>query len=245
MEVFWAYKVEGGVCFLDEKESAHCVRVLRHREGDRIQVIDGSGTLYSGELTLASPKGCEIRVEETTPHWGAHPYRLTMAVCPTKNSDRYEWFLEKATETGTDIFVPLVGEHSERQVFNSARAGRILLSAAKQSLKGAVPELLPSVRVRDFIEAHREDTALRVIACCFEPGETDPRRTIMEVLSGSDSRDVLIMIGPEGDFSPAEVRLALEAGFIPVSIGESRLRTETAAFVAATAVYLSFTKQDQ
>lgn len=237
MEVFYSRTIEGGFCTLDPEESGHCVRVLRHREGDEIYVIDGEGTLYTCVLTDASPKGAVARVVKEEPDWGAHPYWLQMAVCPTKNLERYEWFAEKATELGLDEIVPVIGEHSERRIFKPERLRRILLSASKQSLKGAVPTVAEPVSVRDFIRASSPDD-LRLICCCFE-GEV-PRLSINDILAGGQAPiRIVILIGPEGDFSRDEAAEAIAAGFIPVHLGPSRLRTETAALTAVEAVYLS------
>ena len=210
------------------------MRVLRHREGDEIFVIDGEGTLYTCVLTDASPKAAVARVVKEEPDWGAHPYFLQMAVCPTKNLERYEWFAEKATELGLDEIVPVIGDHSERKVFKPERLRRILLSASKQSLKGAVPSVAEPLSVREFIAASSPDD-LRLICCCFE-GEV-PRLSINDVLAGTR---ISVLIGPEGDFSHDEAKLAIEAGFVPVHLGPSRLRTETAALTAVEAVYLHF-----
>lgn len=236
MEIFYTRSIEGGRCILDPEESAHCVKVLRHREGDAISVIDGEGTFYDCILEDASPKGASARIERVQPCWGAHDYNLTMAVCPTKNIDRYEWFAEKVTEIGVDRIVPVIGDRSERKVLKTERLKKILLSATKQSLKGAIPAIDEPLSVKDFILGNRDSHALKLIAYCFEEEEA-PRRSINEVLGGND--EVIILIGPEGDFSREEAHLALDAGFIPVHLGESRLRTETAALTAATAVYLS------
>lgn len=236
MEIFWTDRIEAGHCFLGEEESAHCVRVLRHREGDNVCVIDGAGTMYECVLSQASPKAAVARIEKANPGWGSHPYGLEMAVCPTKNIDRYEWFVEKATEVGTDRFVPVIGDHSERKVLKTERLRRIVLSAAKQSLKAAVPEISEPLTVKEFIAAVADTSALKMIACCFED-EGYPRTSVMQALSGTDKREYIVLIGPEGDFSREEVRLATEAGFIPVHLGESRLRTETAALAAVFAAY--------
>ena len=233
MEVFYSPQIENGTCVLPEEESVHCVRVLRHREGDEIYVIDGLGTLYTCRLTDASPKAARAQVLREEPDWGAHPYFLEMAVCPTKNLDRYEWFAEKATELGLDVIHPVIGEHSERKVFKSDRLRRILLSASKQSLKGAIPQVTEPVSVKDFI-ASVPDDALKLICCCFE-GEV-PRTSINDVLDFT--RRIVILIGPEGDFSREEAALAVAHGFVPVHLGPSRLRTETAALTAVEAVYL-------
>ena len=236
MEIFWTDRIEAGLCLLGEEESGHCVRVLRHREGDNVCVIDGAGTMYECVLSQASPKAAVARIEKANPGWGSHPYRLEMAVCPTKNIDRYEWFVEKATEVGADRFVPVIGEHSERKVLKTERLRRIVLSAAKQSLKAAVPEIAEPLTVKEFIASVADSPALKMIACCFED-ESHPRTSVMQALSDTDRREYIVLIGPEGDFSREEVRLAIEAGFIPVHLGESRLRTETAALAAVFAAY--------
>lgn len=260
MEIFYSDDIQGSILRLPAEEAAHCVRVLRHRPGDHIEVIDGRGTLY--HCTLLDPtapasaarhsdRGAAAlaRIDSAEPGWHAHPYRLTLAVCPTKNPDRYDWMAEKATEVGLDTLVPVIGDRSERKVVGKVeRLEKILLSAAKQSLKGAVPTLAPAVPVRDFIESCA--ATLRLIAYCSD--EVQPRASIMGLLrdfwkgwcqksaeNATNLPEVVVLIGPEGDFSPEEVRAAMAAGFIPVSLGASRLRTETAAVTAAEAVYLS------
>ena len=312
MELFFSRDFVGNVCRLDMDESAHCVKVLRHREGDMIHVIDGEGTLYSCRLLDASPKAAEAEVVGVEPDWGAHPYVLQMGVCPTKNQDRFEWFAEKATEFGVDVITPTIGDHSERKVFKTDRLKRILLSASKQSLKGAVPQVDEPVTLSDFIRSFevgsfeniplersevgisrpavpgvclqtrkggkaagdsRGQSPLKLIACCYE-GE-EKRVSIADALtvfdgsapansatigkeggprSGGAERSeafvgtetvksvprIVILIGPEGDFSREEVELAIKCGFKPVHLGPSRLRTETAALAAVTAVYYHF-----
>lgn len=249
MELFYAYEVSGGVCYLDAEESGHCVRVLRHRAGDPIDVIDGLGTLYHCTLVDDTPKGAQAQVLSTVPGFGAHPYHLTLGCCPTKNNDRFEWFVEKATELGVDDLVPLIGERSERRVYKTERAQRIALSATKQSLKARIPAVWEPLSVKSFLEmAHQGDgevvpggdrASLKLIAYCFEDDST-PRVSIREALAGFTGTDVTVLIGPEGDFSPEEVRLALSCGYVPVHLGASRLRTETAAVTAAAAVYFRY-----
>ena len=239
MELFFSKDIDGSICRLDQDESGHCIKVLRHRSGDEISVIDGCGTLYRCRITTDSPKGVEAMVISSEEDWGGHPYRLHLAVCPTKNNDRYEWFAEKACEIGFDELSPVIGEHSERRVLKTARVEKVLISAAKQSLKAVVPAVNEPVSVKEFIEAHKEDNALRLIAYCFED-ERVPRRSIKEVLEESEEREIIVMIGPEGDFSKAEAEMALAAGFIPVHLGASRLRTETAALTAASAAYFRY-----
>ena len=236
MELFYACECDGAVCRLDAEESGHCVRVLRHRAGDEIHVIDGAGTMLRCRIVEDSPKGVEAEILETFPGWGGHPYRLTVACCPTKNNDRFEWFVEKAVEIGVDAIVPVIGERSERRVYKPERARRIALAAAKQSLKARIPEVTDPVGVRAFIE--QDPAALKLMAYCFE-GEQE-RRSIKDVLQGYEGTDISILIGPEGDFSPEEARLAIAHGYIPVHLGTSRLRTETAAVTAAEAAYFRY-----
>lgn len=237
MEIFYSADIQGNVLYLDAEESAHCVKVLRHRQGDGILVMDGEGTLFHCTLTDPSPKGASAIILEAEKNWGSHPYRLTLAVCPTKNNERFEWFAEKATEIGADVIAPVIGDRSERKVYKTERLRKILLSAAKQSLKGTVPVAAEPVSVREFI-AGADSSALKLIAYC-DP-EMGRRISIKEALEQSDATEIVVLIGPEGDFSKEEVDLALDKGFIPVHLGSSRLRTETAAVTAAQAVYFKF-----
>lgn len=242
MEIFYAFKVADGVAFLDAEESGHCIRVLRHRAGDEVTVVDGLGTMMRCRLTDDSPKGAAAQVLESIEGWGGHPYSLNMAVCPTKNNDRFEWFVEKAVELGVDVVSPVIGERSERRVFKPERSRKIALSAMKQSLKAQLPRVEEPVSVREFIlAASSKPLDLKLICYCFE-GEL-PRQSIQEVLQGvPEGACITALIGPEGDFSPEEAALAIDNGFIPVHLGPSRLRTETAAVTAVTAVYLNYIK---
>ena len=246
MELFYSQDIAGGICRLDHDESGHCIKVLRHRAGDEISVIDGLGTLYRCRITSDSHKGVEAAVVDSIADWGSHPYRLHLAVCPTKNNDRFEWFAEKACEMGFDELSPVIGEHSERRILKTARVEKILISAAKQSLKASVPAVNEPVSVKEFISGFKDtegeapgQASLKLIAYCFDD-ERVPRRSIKEVLDGFEGTDVVVMIGPEGDFSRDEAELALQAGFIPVHLGASRLRTETAALAATAATYFRY-----
>lgn len=270
MEIFYSPGTEGsrcetesGRCILTGDEAAHCVKVLRHKTGDIISVINGKGTMYSCRILSASPKCVEADILSAEENWGAHPYRLHLAVAPTKNADRYEWFAEKACEIGVDEITPVIGRHSERKVFKTARIEKILISAAKQSLKGSVPSVNAPVSVSDFILKYGmpepagnnmqdgqnlpdgqnmqdgqnlQDGHLRLMAYCFED-ESRPRISVRQALEEFNGSEVTVMIGPEGDFSREEAELAVRHGFIPVHLGPSRLRTETAAVTAAEAVY--------
>ncbi|MBR6458186.1 MAG: 16S rRNA (uracil(1498)-N(3))-methyltransferase [Bacteroidales bacterium] len=265
MEIFYSNDIDGTSVRLNSEESAHCVRVLRHRAGDEIAVMDGRGTLLRCVLEEASPSAAVARIARREPGFGAHPYHLTLAVCPTKNMDRYEWMAEKATEIGVDVIAPVIGERSERKVCKTDRLERLVLSAAKQSLKASVPVVSQPVSVLDFIASFSDTPSpsgltpsgitsplsgltpsgtpsslsgtnggtLKLIAYCFE-GE---KVSIKDALAASNCSNIVVLIGPEGDFSPKEVAAALRAGFKPVHLGTSRLRTETAALISAAAVY--------
>lgn len=238
MEIFYSDKVDGGFLTLTQDDSQHCARVLRHRRGENINVIDGAGTLYRCTITDDNPRAVQARIDSSQAGWHAVGYHLTMAVCPTKNNDRFEWFVEKAVEVGVDRIQPVIGEHSERKVYKSDRALRIALSAAKQSLKAAVPQIGDPVSVDDFIKSC--DAGKKFIAYCFEDRE-HPRISLAEALEGtSASEEIAILIGPEGDFSTTEAARAIAEGFVPVHLGTSRLRTETAALTATIQVYTHF-----
>ena len=205
-------------------------------------LIDGSGSLLHCILTEDSPKEAVARIESEEAVWGAHPYYLRMAVCPTKNIDRYEWFVEKAVELGVDEIIPVIGDHSERRMVRTDRLHRIAVSAAKQSLKGAVPRISEAVSVLEFVGSAPADAKeLRLIAYCSD--DVAPRGSIVDALAEACGGVVTVLIGPEGDFSQEEVRAALSAGFIPVHLGPSRLRTETAAITAVEAAYFCLGQQ--
>lgn len=229
MHLFYTPDIVPPVHTLPEEESRHCVRVLRLGAGDRLHLTDGRGTLYVAEIVDAGQKRCTVRVVETREEWGRRPYRLTMAVAPTKNIDRYEWFLEKATEIGCDTFVPIECDHSERRIIKPEREVKVITSAMKQSLKAYHPVLEPMTSVKEVIR--RPFAGVKMIAHC-DPAA--PRRFIGDVLSAGD--DALVLIGPEGDFSPDEVALAREHGFTEISLGDSRLRTETAAITTTAEI---------
>ena len=213
---------------LNEEESQHCVKVLRHTTGDIIEIMDGCGTLHSARITSPHPRHTEVEILETMPNYNSHPYHLTMAVAPTKNIDRYEWFVEKAVEIGVDRIVPLLCRFSERKVVKRDRLEKIVVAAAKQSRKAKLPTVEELTPADEFIKSF---SGKLFIAHCHE-GE---KSHLMKVVDGTE---IAVMIGPEGDFSDEEVALALAHNAQPVSLGESRLRTETAAVVATTIVSL-------
>ena len=244
MDLFYSKTISEGGRTLDADESAHCVRVLRHRRGDTIHVVDGHGMLYRCTIVDDDPRAVIFDIEEWVENYGSHDYWLRMAVCPPKNIDRFEWFAEKATEIGVDVISPLFGDYSERKVFKPERIERLLVSAAKQSHKGAIPQLDEATTVSDFLRQPHD--GLKLICYCDEAtGKVDIKQALSVLNAPQESpqkQKITIMIGPEGDFSRAEVALALERGWQPVSLGDSRLRIETAALVATAAVYLTFSK---
>lgn len=218
---------------LPESDSAHCCRVLRMKEGDEVFVVDGKGKRYLCVITSAHPKhtAVEIRDEELLPaHWG---FSLTLAVAPTKNADRMEWLLEKIVEIGVDRVVLLKCERSERKVMKTERLERVMVSAMKQSLKGVLPELTGIMDLKEFIKGEAGKDAFKCFGYC---SESYPKRGFAS--NCPPEGDVVIMIGPEGDFSPSEVDMAVKSGFMPVTFGESRLRTETAALYGVTAAHV-------
>ncbi len=210
-------------------ESKHIVKVLRKREGDVLDITNGSGNFIKAEIIHASPSNCRVKILEVSTEQ-PFPYHLHLAVAPTKLNDRYEWFLEKATEIGISEITPIICDHSERKVVKEDRYERIIQSAMKQSLKAYLPKLNEAISFSAFIESQEDSAADRFIAHC---DETQRFSLKQKLKSGND---VLILIGPEGDFAPEEIELALKTGFIPVMLGEQRLRTETAAVVATHSV---------
>ncbi len=211
----------------DKEESRHIVKVLRKKEGDKIQITNGSGSLFTSEITFAAEKKCEVKIIEEQVY-EPMPYYLHLAVAPTKMNDRYEWFLEKATEIGISEITPLICEHSERTAFKSDRFEKILHCAMKQSLQFYLPKLNDPVQFNAFVKQER--TGQVFIAHCEE---TDKKLLKTEL---QPKQRITILIGPEGDFSTKEIALALQQQYVPVSLGNTRLRTETAAIVAAHSV---------
>lgn len=231
MQLFYApdIDVRSGSYVLSPEESRHCVRVLRLRCGDSVWVTDGRGTLCRAEIGEASPSGCVLRIAECTQEYGKRDYYLQVAVAPTKNPDRLEWFAEKATEIGIDRITPLLTEHGERRTVKTERLERVVTGAVKQSLKAYHPQIDSLTPLRELLCMPFD--GVKLIAHCA-PDEA--KRSLRAEVRPGDR--VLVLIGPEGDFSPAEVAAARAAGFRPVSLGESRLRTETAALVATHSV---------
>lgn len=232
---------------LAPEESRHAVGVLRLRPGDEVRLTDGRGTWCEAEVMAGSTaKACLVRIVSREENHGRRPYRLHVAIAPTKNSDRYEWFLEKATEIGIDRITPIVCDHSERRSLRRERGEKIVLSAVKQSLKAYVPQLDELAAFREFVaSAAADDTSVykeRFMAYCDEGTPLAERVALFPTLAASAAagrREYCVLVGPEGDFSPEEIALARGAGFVPVTLGESRLRTETAGVMAAATAQLA------
>lgn len=235
MQLFYAPDFTAPCHTLDEEESKHCVRVLRLAEGDTLYITDGRGNLFHCRITQAHPKRCEVEVIDCTHEYEKRPYRLALAVAPTKNIDRFEWFLEKATEVGVDEIIPLECSHSERRALKTERSGKVITAAVKQSLKAYHPLLHELTDFRKVVAAPFDGR--RFIAHCAPAQSGAGKRYLPRVLKKNEK--VLILIGPEGDFSPEEITFALANGFEEISLGSQRLRTETAAVVAATAVAIA------
>ena len=211
----------------DKEESKHIIKVLRKKENDILQVTNGLGFIFTTEITIASDNKCTVKIlafKKQEPSI----FHLHLAVAPTKMNERYEWFLEKATEIGIQEITPIICEHSERKVIKTDRFQKILESSMKQSLHSYLPKLNEPIAFKDFIK--QKQTGQLFIAHCEE---TDKKLLKNELKS---NEDVTILIGPEGDFSVKEIQLAIDHNFIAVSLGATRLRTETAAIVACHSV---------
>lgn len=215
------------------EESKHIAKVLRKKLGDALTITNGKGWVFDATLETATPESCEAAIVNSYKriqpmHW------LHLAVAPTKNADRFEWFLEKATEIGINEITPVICERSERKTIKPERLQRIMESAMKQSKRVYLPKLNPAISLGKFLEL--DHPGLRFIAHCYEEEKLELKRRV------APDKDITILIGPEGDFSEQEVDLAIEKGFYPVSLGEARLRTETAALMACATVSLINTR---
>lgn len=212
---------------LGPEESRHIVKVLRKQPGDQLAITNGKGQLFTAEIVEAGPKRCTARILESRKSLPPR-FALTLAVAPTKRVERYQWFLEKATEIGVTRIVPLLCDRSERQNLPTDRLQRVVQEAMKQSLQTFLPVLEEPIGFGAFLE--QEQPLLRFIAHCEEGEKMDLARRV------APDKDAVVLIGPEGDFTPAEIQAACDKGFMPVSLGNNRLRTETAALVACTTI---------
>jgi 16S rRNA (uracil1498-N3)-methyltransferase len=208
----------------DKIESRHIVKVLRKKEGDTLHITDGKGNLYTCQISVPSDKKCMATVTNIQEMPNTRSYYLHVAIAPTKNNDRMEWFLEKATEIGIDEITPIICDNSERKVVKFERLHKIIQSAMKQSLQFRLPKLNAPIKFSEFIQQSQKGTL------CIAHCEDQDKNSLKEVIKPSDN--VTLLIGPEGDFSPTEITTALSNKFTPISLGETRLRTETAGIVA-------------
>ncbi len=230
MHLFYTPDITTDIYTLNEEESKHCVRVLRLNEGDKIQLIDGVGGFYEAEITDNNPKRCSVKIIHHKKELGKRNWQLHIAIAPTKNMDRLEWFIEKATEIGIDEVSLIDSKNSERTIVKTERIQKVAISAIKQSLKGYLPKINEVVDYKKFIALTKDFKGEKFIAHCQSTGLPHIKKLY------SPKQNALILIGPEGDFTMEEVKFALQNGFKEISLGESRLRTETAALYACAAL---------
>lgn len=224
MQIFYAPDIASNTYTLPEEESKHCIRVLRLNTGDEITLIDGKGNLFTASISNPNPKRCEVIVTDVKTEFGKRNFYLHIAIAPTKNIERLEWFLEKATEIGVDEITPILCDRSERKVVNNDRLEKIIVSAVKQSIKAYVPKLKEMISLKQFL--NQSIDGQKFIAHC-NSWDLPPLKDNLQPNS-----KVTILIGPEGDFTHNEVEQCLSNGYKEISLGTSRLRTETAGIVA-------------
>lgn len=225
MQVFYIENIEGSECLLPPEEARHAITVLRMKEGDAVRLIDGKGGFYTGILQRIQSKEVWIEIGESRSEYGKRPYQFHLLIAPAKNSERTEWLIEKAVEIGLDRLTLLLCAHSERKKIRTDRLERIVISSMKQSLTAYKPIITSLTPFAEALESCSEDH--KTLAHCRDEL---PRRSLPEIYTPTES--LAVCIGPEGDFSREEIELAEKAGFRGISLGESRLRTETAGLVA-------------
>jgi 16S rRNA (uracil1498-N3)-methyltransferase len=230
MQIFYAPDITSDSYTLDERESKHTVRVLRMGEGSEIRLIDGKGNLYIGVISEPDQRACKIRILNIIKGFEKRDYRLHIAISPLKNPERFEWFIEKSVEIGIDEITPLICHNTEKQGLKPERLNNIIISAMKQSLKASLTKLNAACNFKDFVSSPYPGILL--IAHCYE---SKMRKGIGEACP--KGKDVIILIGPEGDFTEEEIIQAGKIGYIPVHLGKSRLRTETAGVAACHSIY--------
>ena len=231
MQIFYAPGISGDKYILDEKESQHIIRVLRMAGGTAVKLIDGNGNLYEGIISKADARECQVSVKKVIPDFEKRPYKLHIAISPLKNPERFEWFIEKSVEIGIDEITPIICKNTEKKGIKPERIKNIIISAMKQSLKAKLTLFNEACSLENFI--HKDFPGKRIIAHCNPDIE---REGISKVYVKGE--DVVILIGPEGDFSDYEIRAACNKGYNPVHLGDSRLRTETAGIAACYSVCL-------
>lgn len=229
MNIFYKPIIISDHLILDQKESIHCIKVLRYKKGDQVRLVDGLGGFYLAEIENEDQKGCGVRILTKIENYECLPYELNVAIAPTKSMDRFEWFIEKATEIGITSITPLLCARSERKSIRLDRIRKVAISAMKQSVKAYLPIINEAVDYDKWIGHY--NTGTKFITHCMAPPGEDIRTVEL-------SEQITILIGPEGDFTPEEVSKAIDNDFTPLSLGKYRLRTETAGIVACSAVYM-------
>lgn len=225
MHLFYTPDIKADYYTLNEEESKHCIKVLRLQNDDEVYLIDGRGGFFKASILDAHPKRTLLKIISTELDHGKRNHYLHIAIAPTKNIERTEWFLEKATEIGIDEVSLVISERSERKEVKPERLKKVITSAVKQSIKAYHPLLNEPVNFKKFIQIQHKQQQ-KYIAHCMD----DSKSFLKDIMPKQS--DYLIMIGPEGDFSPSEIEMAIASGFKPISLGDSRLRTETAALQA-------------
>jgi 16S rRNA (uracil1498-N3)-methyltransferase len=230
MHIFYSRHFSDNICELDQTESAHCIRVLRLKKGSSVNIIDGNGNFYEGIISDPDPRACKITLTHISGNFEKKSYKLHIALSPLKNPERFEWFVEKSVEIGIDQITPLISRNTEKHAIKKERINKIIISAMKQSLQTFQPVVNIETSFQDFIGLGLEGS--RMIAHCYSDIHRDS-------ISAAYRRgqDAIIMIGPEGDFTREEVSQAISAGFIPIHLGRSRLRAETAGLSACHSIY--------
>lgn len=235
MHLFYTPDITSDIYTLNEEESKHSIRVLRLRIGDPVILIDGVGGWYEAVIKDDNPKNCKVSILETKKEFGKRDLRLHIAIAPTKNMDRLEWFTEKATEMGIDEITTLDCQNIKRTVVKAERLNKVAVSAIKQSLKAYLPKINEMMELKKLIVSNGNFKGQKFIAHCYSNISEKDNRTHLKNLY-KKGNDALILIGPEGDFSVEEVKFAINNGFKEISLGSSRLRTETAAMYACATV---------
>jgi 16S rRNA (uracil1498-N3)-methyltransferase len=230
MQIFYAPDIIGDSYSLDQKESRHLIRVLRMPAGAEVKLIDGDGNLYEGIISKPDQNKCIIGIKSKVHDFEKRNYRLHIAISPLKNTERFEWFVEKTVEIGIDEITPLICKYTEKSVIKAERINNIIISAMKQSLKAKKPILNSPCHFDEFLNSNTATS--KMIAHC---NNSFSRKKISEVCPKNE--DITILIGPEGDFDISEIKNAMMKRFVPVHLGQSRLRTETAGIAACYSVY--------
>lgn len=230
MQLFYTPNINQDFYTFSKQESQHCIKVLRKKNNDIIHLVDGKGNLYTATIIDSNPKACKIEITTIEKEYQKPKHYIHIAVAPTKNNDRLEWFLEKATEIGINEITPIICNRSERKIIKTDRLNKILVAAMKQSSKAYLPKLNEAISFHDFVKIKREEN--KFIANCF-----DKERKELNEFNLKENKS-LVLIGPEGDFTEQETQSAKDSEFQSIKLGNSRLRTETAALVACHTINL-------